>query len=356
MAFADADDPTVPTGRAGIDPLIAYPKESTGQTGEIERPGDQTPWWFVPGLCAVAVFFIGLLATINQDRTSDRLAAEEQAETPVAPEVVAAPTESVAPSDPAVVAETTPLAPDTPVTVAVVPTTVDPRLGELPPDGVVSVRGAEFPIESRCEVQLPFDPADTAFQVSSYFYFDEGRQRQLIDRIFDGATERAQLLDDSQFVELDRIGDAGAFAATFTAPEGDEFEVVVNPGTDSEPQCGDRVVTNEPGQFAEPHTRIILDVCVDRTTDAFATVVGLTSEGARFEILQAGGELGEIVFIERNSEAMRTTAPAFIIRTGDITSASGVVSEGANDLDITIDIGNVVTEADARTCVPSDRL
>ena len=353
MAFGDADDPTVPTGRAGVDPLLAFPKESTGETGQIERPGDQTPWWFIPGLCAVAVFFIGLLATINQDRASDRLAAEQQAATPTAPEVAVAPVESnttsAAPAEP-VTAETAP------VTDVDVSTTVDPRLADLPPVGIVRVNGADSPIESRCEVQLPFDPADTEFQVSSYFFFDDAGERQLIDRIFDGATERAQMLDDSQFVGLDEIGDAGAFVATFASPDGAEVEVVVNPGTDSEPHCGDRVVTNEPGQFAEPHTRIILDVCVDRTTDAFATVVGLTSEGARFEILQAGGELGEIVFVERGAEAMRTTAPAFIIRTGDITSASGVVSEGANDLDITIDIGNEVTEADARTCVSSDRL
>lgn len=353
MVFGDADDPTVPTGRAGVDPLIAFPKESTGQTGQIERPGDQTPWWFIPGLCAVAVFFIGLLATINQDRASDRLAAEQQAAAPVASEITATPVESAAPTDAPAVADTTPV---TPVTQVDVPTTIDSRVDDLPPVGTVSVGGAEFAIESRCEVQLPFDPADTEFQVSSYFFFDDEGERQLIDRIFDGAVERAQLLDDSQFVELDEIGDAGAFIATFTSPEGVEFDVIVNPGTVTEPRCGDRVVTNEPGQFAEPHTRIILDVCIDRTTDAFATVVGLTSEGARFEILQAGGELGEIVFIERGAEEMRTTAPAFIIRTGDITSASGVVSEGANDLDITIDIGNDVTEAEARTCVPSDRL
>ena len=340
MAFADADDPTVPTGRAGVDPLLAYPKQSTGQTGQIERPGDQTPWWFVPGLCVVAVFFIGLLATINQDRESDRLAAEEQSGADVAPGVG---------DDPADPAEATP------VTAVDVATTVDPRLEDLPTAGSVRVGGVEFSIVSRCEVQLPLDPVDTDFQVSSYFFFGNDGERRLIDRIFDGETERAQLFDESQFVELDEIGDAGAFVATFTGPDG-EFEAVVNPASDAESQCGDRVVTNEPGQFAEPHTRIILDVCIDRTTDAFATIVGLTSEGARFEILQAGGELGEIVFVERDAAAMRTTAPAFIIRSGDITSASGVVSEGANDLDITIDIGNDITEADARTCVASDRL
>ena len=353
MVLGDADDPTVPTGRAGVDPLLAFPKESTGQTGQIERPGDQTPWWFIPGLCAVAVFFIGLLATINNDRNADRIAAE-QAASPAT--VVSTPPVAEPEPEPEVdsaAADTTVSVPATELEVA---TTVDPRLDELPALGMVRVGESEFSIVSRCEVQLPFEPADTEFQVSSYFFFDGDQQRQLIDRIFDGSNERAQLLDGSRFVGLDDIGDAGAFAATFAGADGNMFDVIVNPGTDADPQCGDRVVTNEPGQFAEPHTRIILDVCIDRTTDAFATIVGLTSEGGRFEILQAGGELGEIVFVERGAPAMRTTAPAFIIRSGDITSASGVVSEGADDLDITIDIGNDMTEAEARTCVPSDRL
>lgn len=345
MANHDADDdPTVPTGRAGVDPLLAFPTESTGRTGEVDRPGDQTPWWFVPGLCAVAVFLIGLIAMINQDRTSDRLAAEERA----------ARSSPVAVADSADQTAVSPAPGSTPGTD--VAASVDPRIGELPSTGTVRVDGAEFPIESSCEVQLPLAPADTGFQVSSYFFFAADGERRLIDRIFDGETERAQLFDESLFVDLDEIGDSGAFVATFDGPDASRFDVVVNPGTDSDPHCLDRVVTNEPGQFSEPHTRIILDVCIDRTTDASATIVGLTSEGARFEILQAGGELGEIVFVERDAAAMRTAAPAFIIRSGDTTSASGVVSEGANDLDIAIDIGNDVTEADARTCRPSDRL
>ena len=347
MAPGDADDTSVPTGRGGADPLIVSPKRSTGHTGQIERPGDQTPWWFVPGLCAVAVFFIGLLATINQDRTSDRLAAEELARAVVESDVADARTDTAEPSS----SEVDPNSSTTPTTAA-----VDPRLEQLPPPGTVSVRDTRFPIVSRCEVQSPFDPVDTGIQVSSYFFFDGDGERQLLDRTFDGQTDRARLLSDERFVRLDEIGDAGAFAATFTGSDGVDFEVVVNPGVEPEQQCADRLVTNEPGQFSEPHTRIILDVCIDRTTDSFATVVGLASEGTRFEILQAGGELGEIVFVERGIAPKRTTAPASIIRSGDVTSASGVVSQGANDLDITIDIGNDITEAEARTCVASDRL
>lgn len=349
MANGDADDPTAPTGRAGFDPLLANPKQSTGLTGQIERPGDQTPWWFVPGLCAVAVFFIGLLATINQDRTSDRLAAEERA---AAADVDAPDPQTAAPADGPVATSAAIGA----VEGTDVATTVDPLIAALPPAGSVRVDGVDHEIVSRCEVHLPFDPVDTEFQVSSYFFFDEAGERQLVDRIFDGQVEQARLFTGEPFVELEEIGDAGAFVATFRDADRADFEVVVNPGADAEPQCGDRVVTNEPGQFAEPHTRIVLDVCVDRTNSSSATISGLTTEGARFEILQPGGQLGEIVFVERGREPMRTAAPASIIRSGDATSASGVVSEGVNDLDITIDIGNDVTEADARTCVPSDLL
>ncbi len=351
MPHADADDPTVPTGRAGVDPLLAYPTASTGSTGQIERPGDQTPWWFVPGLCAVAVFFIGLLATINQDRAADRLAAEQES---ASASVVVGDTNGVeVGGDDLGASDSTQEVVDT---VAEIPTSVDPRLADLPAAGTVLFDGSESPIDARCEVQLPFDPSNTDYQVSSYLFSGPDGEPMLIDRIFDGESERAQLLDDSVYVELDDVGDDGAFAATFARPDGEQFDVVVNPATDAREQCGDRLVTNEPGQFTETHTRIVLDVCVDRTSGTTGPIVGLASEGTRFEILQPGGELGEIVFVDRGGPEMRTEAPAFIIRNGDITSASGVVSEGANDLDITIDIGTDVTEADARTCVSSDRL
>lgn len=350
----EADDATVPTGRAGVDPLIAFPLESTGHTGQIERPGDQTPWWFIPGLCAVALGFIGLLIFINQDRQDQAVVATPSAEQAASTDA-SAPVEPEATEAPTTVAETTTTTTTTTTTLPP-PSTLDPALANLPEVGVVRVGNDEFEIVSRCEVQLPFDPADTEFQVSSYFYFNDNGERQLIDRVFDGATGSAQLFGiDSQFVELTGIGDTGAFTSTFSGPDG-EFDVVVNPASTTEPACGDRLVTNEPAQFTEPHTRIILDVCVDRTTDAFATIVGLTSQGARFEILQAGGELAEIVFVTESGAVLRTTAPAFIIRNGDITSASGVVSDGTNDLDITIDIGATVTEAAARTCTASDRL
>jgi len=337
------DDDTVPTGRAGVDPLIAYPLESTGQTGEIERPGDETPWWFVPGMFAVGLGFIGLLVFINDRRAGDDVAAVPSSasvsEVPTTPEPV--PTESATVDTEA-------------ATSTEVATTVDPRIAELPAPGVVRVGPADYEVVARCEVHLPFDPVDTDTQVSSYFFFDAAGERGLVERAVDATSDSARRLVSGIFTssaDVSEIGDAGAFAANFVGAE-----VVVNPATTSEEQCGDRLVTNEPGQFAEPHIRIVLDICLADEGAAGTTISGLTSEGGRFEILQAGGELAEIVFERSPDDVLRTSAPATILRTGDQLSASGVVSNGTDDLDITIDIGTTTPEADARACGPTDRL
>lgn len=346
------DDAAVPSGHAGIDPLLANPKLSTGQTGQIERPGDHSPWWFIPGLCAVALLLIGLLVVVADRRST--------------PQVVAPPTETAA--DPGIVT-TAPLVTDaaepdaapeaepgaTAAPLVETTTTLDPRINDLPPAGTARFRGSDREILARCEVHLPFEPADTEFQTSSYFFFDSSGISQLIDRVSTVDGDRAELArGDARFVAVDDIGDGGAFVAAFAGES--EFEVVVNPGVEAEQDCGDRLVTNAPGQFTEPHTRIILDVCVDNLNDVGTTIAGATSQGARFEILQAGGELAEIVLDQGDGSLMRTTAPAFVIRDDGILSASGVVSDGTNDLDITIDLGSTTSESDARACSPSDRL
>ncbi len=342
--MTDGDDDTVPTGRAGVDPLIAYPLESTGETGEIERPGDQTPWWFIPGMFAVGLGFIGLLVFVN-DRRSDDVAAVPE---PTVSEVPV-PTSTAASTVP----ETQPTAEPAP-TVEAVSTTVDPRIDDLPAPGAVRVGPDDYDIVTRCEVHLPFEPVDTETEVSSYFFFDGNGDRALVERAVDASGDAATRLVSGTLTstsEVAEIGDAGAFVASFVGAD-----VVVNPVTDADTQCDDRLVTNEPGQFAEPHTRIILDVCVETGGPQGATISGLTSEGSRFEILQAGGELAEIVFERGPDDILRTSAPATILRSGDQLSASGVVSNGTDDLDVTIDIGATAVVDEARACTPADRL
>ncbi len=340
--MTDGDDDTVPTGRAGVDPLIAYPLQSTGQTGQIERPGDQTPWWFVPGMFAVGLGFIGLLVFVNNRRADDVVTVPD----PVVSEVpTSAPT--VAPS-------TSPPTVETAATVEAVTTTIDPRIADLPAPGSVRVGTIDHEIAARCEVHLPFEPVDTATQLSSYFFIDDNGERGLVERVVDASGDAATRLVSGTLTstsEVTEIGDAGAFIASFVGAD-----VVVNPVTDTETQCDDRVVTNEPGQFAVPHTRIVLDVCVVDDGSSGTTISGLTSEGSRFEILQAGGELAEIVFERGPEDVLRTSAPATILRTGEQLSASGVVSNGTDDLDITIDIGTSTGVAEARVCSAADRL
>jgi hypothetical protein len=344
--MTDADDDTVPTGRAGVDPLIAYPRESTGKTGEIERPGDHTPWWFIPGMFAVGLGFIGLLVFINNRRAYDGVAIVTDS---VVVEVTPAPADPAPTSPPA----TETAVPETMATDAP-STTVDPRLADLPPPGTVRVGRDEYTIVASCEVHLPFAPVDTETQVSSYFFFDGNGDRGLVERAVVGSSDSATRLVSGTLtssVEVSEIGDAGAFVGSFVGGE-----VVVNPLTSAESQCGDRVVTTEPGQFSEPHTRVILDICVETGGPTGTTISGLTSEGSRFEILQAGGELAEIVFEREPDDRLQTSAPATILRSGDQLSASGVISNGIEDLDITIDIGATSVVAESRACGPADRL
>lgn len=378
----EGDDPTVPTGRAGIDPLLAYPVESTGYTGQIERPGDQTPWWFIPGLFAVAVFFIGLLSLISQDRTADRVAAQDAADARVAAEQAEAAEQAAAVEQ----ANAEQAASSVPVTEAAPAGTVAPLDDSgLPPAGSILVNGDQFAITARCEVQLPFDPANVTVQVSSYAYLDNDGLPRIIDRIVDGDNDSASISGSgAAFEGLDEIGDDGAFSARF---EGGA-EATVNPSSGSS-QCNDSLITNAPGQFTEPFTRTILDICVDGNT-----TVGLASLGGRFEVTEStqradtetddpgnvenpenaegpeaagGGEFdASIVLQDPAGGVRRVSTEATVLRSNGVLSASGVVVTGnevtadraAGDeaLDISIDVGFSLDLDVARECAPSERL
>ncbi|WP_040494829.1 hypothetical protein [Ilumatobacter nonamiensis] len=348
------DDDTVPTGRSGVDPLIAFPRESSGATGQIERPGDGTPWWFIPSMFAIALGFIALWVVIGESRAND----DTDAVGDVEPAAVAATgsadgseTDDEEPAGTTGVADgdRAPAATDPDA-----PTTIDPRIEDLPPPGVVRVGAEEYNIVAICEVHLPYEPVDTDTEVSSYFFLDGSGARGLVERTVTGDSDTATRALEGTLTsspDVVAIGDAGAFSAAFVGGE-----VVVNPPVRAGDGCADRVVTNAPGQFAEPHIQIILDVCIDeRGLPQGTTISGFTSEGSGFEIQQAGGELAEIVFERGPDDRLRTTAPATILRTEEFVSASSVVSNGVEDLDITIDMAREHVDA-ARACTASDRL
>lgn len=343
--MSESDDDTVPTGRAGVDPLIAYPRESTGSTGQIERPGDATPWWFIPSMFAIALGFIALWVVISESRSGDDTGTAGAA---VVENAGAVDDDA----DSAVGMDGTAAASSPPVSEA--PTTVDPRIADLPPPGVVRIGADEFNIVAACEVHLPFEPVDTETQVSSYFFLDASGQRGLVERTVEGESDTATRALEGTLTsspDVAEIGDTGAFSAQFVG-----VEVVVNPPARVDGGCADRLVTNAPGQFAEPHIRIILDICTEeRGRPQGTTISGLTSEGSRFEIQQAGGELAEIIFERGPDDRLRTSAPATILRTDDQFSASGVVSNGVDDLDLTIDVARPNVDG-ARACTASDRL
>src|SRR6056297_3596639 len=141
MSEERGDDVVGSSDTVGVDPLLADPKVATGRTGEIERPGDHVPWWFVPGLCAVALLLVGLLVVVADRRSTPRTAASATAGTS---SVTVSPTTSLLTLGGASPGQLPQAAPDVDVASSVVPsTTVDPRLDDLPPSGTVRFSGSD---------------------------------------------------------------------------------------------------------------------------------------------------------------------------------------------------------------------
>lgn len=330
------DDDTVPSGRAAVDPLIAYPIVSSGRTGEIARPGDHSPRWLVPAMfVGCALFAAGLLYASRDQRTGDAASGG----TDVGRSLVEASSATTSPAGAG--------------------TTGEGAADGLPTVGSIRVEDETFAIASQCEVQTPFAPLDSGYQVSSYFFVGGAQGAGLIDRVFDGNEDTATFTGrDVEFVGIDEIGDSGAFAARFTSVDSArDFDVVVNPLPDASSRCGDRVVTNEPGQFSEPTTLIVMDVCIDQT-ESGVFVAGLTSQGSRFAVSQTAADQADIAYRAGTlgATALRNEASASMSVDGELVSVSGVVTDGAETLDISIDVGNQARDSAVRPCAVADRL
>jgi hypothetical protein len=327
------------TAKPGADPLILSPKISTGLTGQIERPGDHSPPWFVPLMFVGFAVFIAGLVYVAQNRRTDSRAVDADVAAPSEVRADVAAVDSIGARD--VGAATTTLDADTPSSA-----------------GTVVVAGEVFEIAAQCEVHAPFAPLDTGYQVSSYAFVDGGGSTRVLDRVFDAGTELATYrVGEFEFVGISTIGDTGGFAATFRDNEKfNEVEIVVNPALAGASDCSDRIVINEPGQFSEPHTLIVLGTCVNRTPTG-VVVDGITSEGSRFDVSQIDADLVDIAFRSGSLGAttLRTDSPGSIFLDFDIVSVSGVVTDGAESLDISIDIGTEAPTSED-SCVIGERL
>jgi hypothetical protein len=331
--------PEHPVAEHGVDPLLVSPAKPIASAEQIHRPGAHSPRWLVPVMfLGFALFMVGLVV-VTQSRRDDGADATLFDGPEASLDTVDA-VDGAVRSDSSVTASS------------------GPGTDVAADSGSVRVSGELFAITAQCEVQQPFAPLDSDYGVSSYAFVDADGKTRVIDRIFDDGAESATFrAGEFEFVAVEPIGEAGAFSAVFSdLATFAETAVVVTPAANAS-DCSDRLVTNEPGQFSEPHTRIVLDVCVDRTSTG-VVIAGLTSQGARFAASQTSAESVDIAFRSGavGATALRTASPGSIFVDADIVSVSGVVTDGTETLDISIDVGVSTSIDTARPCTDSDRL
>ncbi|MEM8747943.1 MAG: hypothetical protein AAGF91_14680 [Actinomycetota bacterium] len=276
-----------------IDPLLSDPAVPTGQTGAIERPGDDRPAWLVPILAVVLIGFVAVLAAVaaQRDETGDETDAgagdaaptepadSDSRETSGSGDVVET---SVPPNDDAT---------DPADTVPDVASTVDVPVGA----GVVVVGGTESMIVSACEDHRPFAPADESVRTSTYAFRDGDGSLQLLSRRVEPDGPGGSDASVVEWIGRGLTGVAaggdpvGPFtvdlsAASDAGSEGSEVVAVsVDPAGSNGLGCDSLVVTNEPGQFAFPTARVVMAACSE-SGDTASGVVGVLSSGGRFDV------------------------------------------------------------------------
>lgn len=346
---------------AGFDPLIVNPIVATGETGAIARPGDDRPAWVVGIFFAAFCALISGLVTValtrenNVDTASSPPATEAVVESVVDvvdPAVEPAPS-AVEPGGAVaddVAATDDPLDGSTPAESPAENESVEPADDvRLPGVGQASIDGRAFEIDSGCATHLPLAPNDADAQVSTYFFRNAAGEQRVADRRFgDRDSIGAGLLGvDTTFVDVDDLGGSGAFVATFAGADGETIEVAVNPGSADGADCSDSLVTNEPAQFAFPYTRIVMFVCADGDQGSDLSAAGTTSEGGRFSATANGDDTVTLTYrnAELGADFVDTAASSF--ESEGRLGYSGVVSNGTDLLDITVDFS--VARADPCT-------
>lgn len=375
------DGPEAPDGAAAddvdalrrTDPLIADPALPTGETGQIPRPGPEHSPWLVGLLLAAFASLISGLVTIAIVR--------DDGDSTTAPSLVSA-VDAASDSD-AVDdgrggagpdgadddrgsggaddgGEGTALVPvgpaDSGSTDATDGSAVEPSSptvldGQtLPAPGSAVIAGATVPITASCAVHLPLAPADNDLQLSSYFVRTADGAPLVIDRRFDGGAPAGVEIDG--VAAGDVVVDADEERGAFVARSPDGLEVLVHPDPGAGTACDDTLVTNEPGQLAFPHTHIVMASCASGALgiDLFAT--GIASEGGRFAALDNADGTVTLSYSdpEFSSELLDPAASAF--ESEGRLGVSGLVTNGAVDLDIAIDM----TPARGRACTGVDDL
>ncbi len=395
--MSDPLDPLLRAPRGGSDgdePAEALHDAPAGGH-DVALPGEDRPEWLLPTLVVAFGALIAWLvifgqpddaadsvasgevtvATVGADEPADSASADATAapaesgtaldtETAVdAPAETAvdapsgaggtgesgAPGEEVAVVDPIADAEAEAAVTTSPGAVAV----------DLPAPGVIRVGASEFPLLGSCVGLQPLAPNDTATVVSSHVFSPDGEREQVVERWFtaegiDGVRVDGPGAAGLRQVEVVDATVPGGFAASLERPDGGTVDLAVNPLPEAEQDCSQVVVTNVPGQFAFPYTRVVLAACQEGDPLVDGRVVAILSEGARM-LVQANGDDTHTLTL-RTADTLLSPQVELVdelgslVADGELLGYSGLVTDGETSLDLTFDLD----AADTRACTPDD--
>ncbi|MEL6891467.1 MAG: hypothetical protein AAFP84_07725, partial [Actinomycetota bacterium] len=230
---------------------------------------------------------------------------------------------------------------------------------DLPPVGAIRVGDSEFPLLSSCVGLRPLAPNSDDDIVSAHVFSPDGEREQVVERWYTATGIDGVRVDGPGAAGLRQVSAAdastdGAFAATFEQPDGGLIDVVVNPLPEAARGCDEVVVTNEPGQFAFPHTRAVLAVCADDDPAVDGRVVAMLTERGRM-LATSNGD-GTHTLTLRTAENLLgpqlelTDSSGQLFADGTALGYSGLVSDGETSFDLTFD----VDVAAARPCTDDD--
>ena len=219
----------------------------------------------------------------------------------------------------------------------------------LPDPGFATVDGVTYPLQASC-FTVPLSPNSGEYQVASYLVTTNS-SRLVLDRWSDEGNFNGldgNLVDTDEPLESSELSGESvnsSFTATMTAADGGSpsFDVAVNPPVGGPVDCFDTVQTRngDNDEFSQ-YTRAVLDICTTNSGPALLYVVGIASEGGRFEVVDDGAETVELTYSDPTTSGPLTDPAATLSFDETIVFYDGrVVGEGSDP-----EIRNVLIEVE----------
>jgi hypothetical protein len=219
----------------------------------------------------------------------------------------------------------------------------------LPDPGFATVDGVTYPLQASC-FTVPLSPNSGEYQVASYLVTTNS-SRLVLDRWSDEGNFNGldgNLVDTDEPLESSELSGESvnsSFTATMTAADGGSpsFDVAVNPPVGGPVDCFDTVQTRngDNDEFSQ-YTRAVVDICTTNLGPALLYVVGIASEGGRFEVVDDGADTVELTYSDPTTSGPLTDPAATLSFDETIVFYDGrVVGEGSDP-----EIRNVLIEVE----------